>query len=264
MNRIERRLKELQKENKKAFITYMTAGLPDMKKSAEIIKAQWQAGIDIIELGIPFSDPIADGPVIQDASYRSIQKGTNLKKVFELVKEVRKDCQVPIVFMLYFNTILYYGIERFVNKCIECGVDGMIIPDLPFEETFEIREFLDKDENAPFLIPLVSPVSKDRIPMLVEDQKGFVYCVSSMGVTGQNADFHKDVRNYLMKVKETSKIPVMMGFGIRNADDVEKYKDVIDGCIVGSHFIEIMEKSSYDTDVIKDYITGFKSELNKL
>ena len=161
------------------------------------------------------------------------------------------------------NTILYYGIERFVNKCIECGVDGMIIPDLPFEETFEIREFLDKDENAPFLIPLVSPVSKDRIPMLVEDQKGFVYCVSSMGVTGQNADFHKDVRNYLMKVKETSKIPVMMGFGIRNADDVEKYKDVIDGCIVGSHFIEIMEKSSYDTDVIKDYITGFKSELNK-
>ena len=136
MNRIERRLKELQKENKKAFITYMTAGLPDMKKSAEIIKAQWQAGIDIIELGIPFSDPIADGPVIQDASYRSIQKGTNLKKVFELVKEVRKDCQVPIVFMLYFNTILYYGIERFVNKCIECGVDGMIIPDLPFEETF--------------------------------------------------------------------------------------------------------------------------------
>ncbi|WP_294403524.1 tryptophan synthase subunit alpha [uncultured Clostridium sp.] len=261
MNRIENRLNELKRENKKAFITYMTAGLPDMEKSAEIIKVQAEAGIDIIEIGVPFSDPIADGPVIQDASYRSIQKGTNLKKVFELIQEVRKDCQVPIVFMLYYNTILYYGVEKFVDKCIECGVDGMIIPDLPFEETFEIREFLNK-ENAPFLIPLVSPVSKDRIPMLVEEAKGFVYCVSSMGVTGQNADFHKDVKNYLRAVKDSSNIPVMMGFGIRNAEDVEGFKDVIDGCIVGSHFIEVMEKSGYDNNAIKKYITTFKKELN--
>lgn len=127
MNRIENRLNELKRENKKAFITYMTAGLPDREKSAEIIKVQAEAGIDIIEIGVPFSDPIADGPTIQDASYRSIQKGTNLKKVFELIQEVRKDCQVPIVFMLYYNTILYYGVEKFVDKCIECGVDGMII-----------------------------------------------------------------------------------------------------------------------------------------
>lgn len=262
MNRIEKRLKELAKENKKAFITYMTAGLPDMEKSGEIIKAQAEAGIDIIEVGVPFSDPIADGPVIQDASYRSIQKGTNLKKVFELVKEVRKDCEVPLVFMLYYNTILYHGVEKFVKECIQYGVDGVIIPDLPFEETFEIKEFLEKYEDAPFLIPLVSPVSKDRIPMLVEEAKGFVYCVSSMGVTGQNADFHKDVKNYLRAVKDSCNIPVMMGFGIRNAEDVENYKDVIDGCIVGSHFIEIMEKSSYDNNAIKDYITTFKKELN--
>lgn len=261
MNRIENRLNELKRENKKAFITYMTAGLPDREKSAEIIKVQAEAGIDIIEIGVPFSDPIADGPTIQDASYRSIQKGTNLKKVFELIQEVRKDCQVPIVFMLYYNTILYYGVEKFVDKCIECGVDGMIIPDLPFEETFEIREFLNK-ENAPFLIPLVSPVSKDRIPMLVEEAKGFVYCVSSMGVTGQNADFHKDVKNYLRSVKDSSNIPVMIGFGIRNAEDIEGFKDVIDGCIVGSHFIEVMEKSGYDNNAIKKYITTFKKELN--
>ncbi|WP_294393462.1 tryptophan synthase subunit alpha [uncultured Clostridium sp.] len=261
MNRIENRLNELKRENKKAFITYMTAGLPDREKSAEIIKVQAEAGIDIIEIGVPFSDPIADGPTIQDASYRSIQKGTNLKKVFELIQEVRKDCQVPIVFMLYYNTILYYGVEKFVDKCIECGVDGMIIPDLPFEETFEIREFLNK-ENAPFLIPLVSPVSKDRIPMLVEEAKGFVYCVSSMGVTGQNADFHKDVKNYLRSVKDSSNIPVMIGFGIRNAEDIEGFKDVIDGCIVGSHFIEVMEKSGYDNNAINKYITTFKKELN--
>lgn len=262
MNRIEKRLKELEKENKKAFVTYMTAGLPDMKKTGEIIKIQAEAGTDIVELGIPFSDPVADGSVIQDASYKSIQKGTNLKGVFELVKEVRKDCEVPIIFMLYYNTILYYGVENFINKCMECGVDGMIIPDLPYEETFEIKEFTEKKENAPYLIPLVSPVSKERIPMIVSGAKGFVYCVSSMGVTGQDADFHKEIKSYLKKVKSISKIPVMMGFGISTAKDVHDYIDIIDGCIVGSHFINIMEKNNYDTDAIKKYITTFKTELN--
>jgi tryptophan synthase alpha chain len=263
MNRIEKRLKELEKENKKAFVTYMTAGLPDMKKTEEIIKIQAEAGTDIVELGIPFSDPTADGPVIQDASYKSIQKGTNLKRVFELAAEVRKDCEVPIIFMLYYNTILYYGVENFINKCIECGVDGMIIPDLPFEETFEIKEFIEKKENAPYLIPLVSPVSKERISMIVNEAKGFVYCVSSMGVTGQGATFHKEIKNYLEEVKSISKIPVMMGFGIRTAKDVDQYIETIDGCIVGSHFINIMEKSNYDTSTIKEYITTFKAELNK-
>lgn len=263
MNRIEKRLNELKKENKKAFITYITAGLPDMKRTKEIIKIQAEAGVDVIELGIPFSDPIADGPVIQDASYRSIKNGTNLKKVFEIVKEVRNDCEVPIVFMLYYNTILYYGVENFINKCMERGVDGMIIPDLPFEETFEIKEFIDKVENAPYLIPLVSPVSKERISMIVNGAKGFVYCVSSMGVTGQDADFHKEIKNYLENVKSKAKIPVVMGFGIRIAKDVHNYIDIIDGCIVGSHFMNIMEKSSYNTDTIKEYITTFKTELNE-
>ena len=263
MNRIEKRFEELKKENRKAFVTYMTAGLPNMKRTGEIIKVQAEAGIDVIELGIPFSDPIADGPVIQDASYRSIQKGTNLRKVFELMQDVRKDCEVPIVFMMYYNTILYYGVENFIKKCVECGIDGLIVPDLPFEETFEIKEAIDKYENAPYLIPLVSPVSKDRVPMLVENARGFVYCVSSMGVTGQNADFYNGVKDYLQDVKKVSKIPVMMWFGIRTAADVEAYKDVIDGCIVGSHFIEIMEKSNYDDNTIKEYITTFKAELNK-
>ncbi|WP_297424458.1 tryptophan synthase subunit alpha [Clostridium sp.] len=262
MNRIEKRLNELKKENKKAFITYITAGLPNMKRTGEIIKIQAEAGSDIVEIGIPFSDPIADGTIIQEASFKSIQNGTNLKGVFELIKEVRKDCEVPIVFMLYYNTILYYGVENFINECIECGVDGIIIPDLPHEETFEIKEVIDKKENSPYLIPLVSPVSKERIPMLVSGAKGFVYCVSSMGVTGQDADFHKEIKNYLKTVKSTSKIPVMMGFGIRSAKDVHNYIDIIDGCIVGTHFMNIMEKSNYDTDTIKEYITTFKAELN--
>ena len=132
MNRIEERMTKLKNNKEKALITYMTAGLPDMDKTVDIIKAQAEAGVDVIELGIPFSDPIADGPVIQDASFRSIEKGTNLTKVFEAVARMRKDCEVPIVFMMYFNTVLHYGVEALVKKCREVGVDGVIIPDMPY------------------------------------------------------------------------------------------------------------------------------------
>lgn len=263
MNRIDERLNELKKENKKAFITYMTAGLPYMQKDIEIIKIQAEAGIDIVEIGIPFSDPIADGPVIQDASYKAIQNGADIYRAFAMVKDLRKECNVPIVFMLYYNTVMHFGIETFIKTCVDCGVDGLIIPNLPFEESFEIKEAIEKTQNAPHLIPLVSPVSKDRIPMIVENAEGFVYCVSSMGVTGQNAQFHKDIKKYLESVKKASKVPVMMGFGIRRAEDVIPFKDVIDGCIVGSYFIDIMEKSDFDLDIIKEYISTFKEQLNQ-
>lgn len=264
MNRIEAKMALLKEQNKKAFITYMTAGLPDMKGSAELIKAQEKAGTDVLELGIPFSDPVADGPVIQAASYKAICQGVNLKKVFEMVENVRKDgCEIPIVFMMYFNTVLYYGLAAFAAKCAEVGVDGLIIPDLPFEEQGQFSKVLDKTENAPILIQLVTPVSKQRVPMILEKARGFVYCVSSMGVTGQAADFHRDVLNYLSEVKQVSKIPVMMGFGIRTAKDVEPMKDVIDGCIVGSHFIKIMEESNYDLNVATEYVETFVKELNQ-
>ena len=261
MNRIEETLQKLQKAQKKAFITYMTAGLPSMEGSKDIILAQAEAGTDIIELGVPFSDPVADGPVIQDASYRSIQLGTNLKKVFSLVEDVRKTCEIPIVFMMYYNTVLHYGLDAFVDKCIETGVDGLIIPDLPFEEQGELSGYLTK-ENAPILIQLISPVSKQRVPMILENARGFVYCVSSMGVTGQAAQFHQNVINYLKEVKQISKIPVMMGFGIRTAEDVLPMKDNIDGAIVGSHFIKLMEQNDYNTDAVKKYCSTFKKELN--
>ena len=261
MNRIEEKLKELKERKEKAFITYMTAGLPDMEGTKKIIKAQEEAGTDIIELGVPFSDPVADGPIIQDASYRSILNGTNITKVFQCVEEVRRECQIPIVFMLYYNTILHYGVEKFVESCIKAGVDGMIIPDLPMEEQGEIKAFLEKKE-APILINLVSPVSKGRIPKILENAKGFVYCVSSMGVTGQDGGFHKDVVDYLSYVKEVSPIPTMMGFGIKKASDVAAVKDKIDGCIVGSYFIQLMEQNHYDLESIKTYIRTFKEELN--
>ncbi len=263
MNRIEEKLKQLKQKNEKAFITYMTAGLPDMDRCAELIKTQQAAGTDILELGVPFSDPIADGPVIQDASYRSILKGTNLKNTFELVEKVRNDgVDMPIVFMMYFNTIFHYGLEAFIDRCTEAGIDGLIIPDLPMEEQEDIKALL-KDKESPLLIQLVAPVSKQRIPEILKDARGFVYCVSAMGVTGQGGSFHSTIKEYLADVKAQSQIPVMMGFGIRTAADVEPLKEVIDGAIVGSHFINLMEGCDYDLDTAKEYIQTFKQELNQ-
>ncbi len=262
MNRIEQRMEQLKAENKKAFITYTTAGLKDMATTKRIIKTQEAAGIDVIELGIPFSDPVADGPVIQDASYKSILNGTTLTKVFDMMSEIRDEgVDVPIIFMMYYNTIYHYGIDDFVKKCIGCGVDGLIVPDLPFEEQKELQTVLDSNEAAPILIQLVAPVSKQRIPMILENARGFVYCVSQMGVTGKGANFHKDIRKYLEDVKAVSNIPVMMGFGIRTVEDVRPLLDVIDGAIVGSHFIKLLESNDFSDKTITDYISNFKEKM---
>lgn len=261
-NRIEARLKQLSDKGEKAFITYITAGLPSMDKTAEIIKAQ--ESTDIIELGIPFSDPIADGPVIQQASYEAILAGATLSKTFDLMKSIRSEgVEKPIVFMMYYNTIVNCGIENFVNKCHEAGVDGLIVPDLPLEEQESLRKALSGDDRT-ILIELVSPVSKDRVPEILNGARGFVYCVSAMGVTGQSGTFHAEIMNYLSYVKSVSKIPVMMGFGIREAADVAPMKDVIDGCIVGSHFINIMREAGFDPQAAAEYTNRFKSELNAL
>lgn len=262
-NRIEDRMAELSAKHEKAFITYMTAGLPDMETTEKLIKKEAEAGIDVIEVGVPFSDPTADGPVIQDASYRSILNGTNIYKIFDMIEDLRKDCQVPIVFMMYYNTILHYGVKAFVEKCAAVGVDGLIVPDLPKEEQYEIAAAMDQVPGAPITIQLVSPVSKDRIPMILDGARGFVYCVSAMGVTGQEGSFHKNIREYLSSVKAVSKIPVMMGFGIRTADDIAPFADIIDGAIVGTHFIQMMEESNFDLDKAADYVRTFKAEENK-
>ena len=232
-NRIEQKMQELKMKNEKSFITYMTAGLPDMAGCKELIKAQERAGVDVLELGIPFSDPVADGPVIQEASYQSILRGTNLKKVFALMKEARAEgVTVPVVFMMYYNTD-------------------------------DIKEALKRD-GAPILIQLVSPVSAERIPKILEGARGFVYCVSGMGVTGQSGNFHREILRYLSEVKAVSKLPVMMGFGIEQAKDVLPMRDVIDGAIVGSHFIRLLEENNYKPDAAADYCSLFKRELNEL
>ena len=173
-NRIEIKLEQLKEKNEKAFITYLTAGLPDMEKTKAIIKAQEAAGTDIVEIGVPFSDPIADGPVIQQASYESILGGTNIHKCFTAVEELRgSGCALPIIFMPYYNTVCHYGVENFVKKCRETGVDGLIIPDLPMEEQEEIKALLGGQDET-ILIQLVSPVSKQRVPEILKDARGFV------------------------------------------------------------------------------------------
>lgn len=164
--------------------------------------------------------------------------------------------------MMYYNTVYHYGLDAFAAICAECGVDGLIIPDLPYEEQGELKAALEKAEGAPILIQLVSPVSKDRIPMITKDAKGFVYCVSQMGVTGKGANFHAKIKEYLADVKKNSPVPVMMGFGIRTAKDVEPLRDIIDGAIVGSHFIKLMREHNFDTEAVKDYIKTFKEEMN--
>lgn len=262
-NRIEARMAALKEKNEKAFITYITAGLPDMKATKEIIKAQ--NGItDVIELGIPFSDPIADGPVIQQASYEAILNGASLRKTFELMEEIRAEgIEQPILFMMYYNTVVNYGIDAFIKKCHEAGVDGLIIPDLPYEEQEALKNAIDGDDRT-ILIQLVSPVSADRIEKILDGARGFVYCVSAMGVTGQSATFHKEVINYLSDVKAKSNIPVMMGFGIRTAADIVPMKDIIDGAIVGSHFINLMRENEFKAEAATEYATTFKKEINEL
>ncbi len=261
MNRIEEKLAALQAKQEKAFITYITAGLPDMDGCAALIHALEEAGLDILELGVPFSDPVADGPVIQDASYRSILKGTTLKKTFELVRRVRTEgVKLPIVFMMYYNTIDYFGLEAFVAKCAEVGVDGLIIPDLPMEEQGDLQAALgDRDETI--LLQLVAPVSARRVPEILKGARGFVYCVSAMGVTGQSGEYHREILSYLQSVKDQAAIPVMMGFGITEAADVAPMKDIIDGAIVGSHFIKLMEGCGYDLNVARAYVRKFKEEF---
>lgn len=263
MNRIEARMETCRQKQEKAFITYITAGLPDLAATKEIIKAQERGGCDVVELGVPFSDPVADGPVIQDASYRAICGGVNVKKIFGMMEELRAEgVEVPIVFMMYYNTVLHYGVEAFVKKCNETGVDGLIIPDLPLEEQEEIQKYLKQSDDT-ILIQLVSPVSAERIPKILDGARGFVYCVSSMGVTGQGADFHKEVKSYLKKVKEATELPVMMGFGIRTAEDVAPMKELIDGAIVGSYFIQLLEKQDFAPQAAEEYCAAFRKELNR-
>ena len=244
MNRISQKMKQLKAENKTALITYITAGDPTIETTEELVYAMERGGADIIEFGIPHSDPVADGPVIQDAVQRSLGSGTKIRDVFECVRRIRLNSQVPLGFLVYYNMVHAYGVQAFVKACAEVGVDGLIIPDLPLEERDEISVYLKDDKVA--LIPLVAPTSKSRIKKVCSGGSGFVYCVSSMGVTGQESSFHKDINVFLETVRASTDLPIAVGFGISSKADVDRFKGKVDGVIIGSAIIKGIHKYKAD------------------
>lgn len=252
MNRIDKKFSELRKENKKAFIPYICCGDPSVEASSDIVLALEQAGASIVELGVPYSDPLADGPVIQAAGLRSYAGGYRVADTFDIIKKVREKSEIPLVVMVYYSTILGYGTERFIKSCAESGADGLIVPDLPYEEQDEISEALGKTELD--LIPLVALTSGDRIPMLTKNSKGFIYCVSSMGVTGVRNEFDKRVDGFLKEVKSCTDTPVCIGFGISKREDVAHFDEIADGCIVGSAIVRKIFESKLNYDEIKSFV----------
>ena len=224
-------------ENGKAFIPFITCGDPDLETTAAVVRAAATNGADLIELGIPFSDPTAEGPVIQGANLRALSGGVTTDKIFDLVKELRRDVEVPMVFMTYANVVFSYGTERFISTCREIGIDGLILPDVPYEEK---EEFLPACRKYGVdLISLIAPTSHERIRMIAEKASGFVYCVSSLGVTGTRSSITTDTGAMVRLVKEVNDIPCAVGFGISSPEQAAKIGATADGVIVGSAIVKL-------------------------
>lgn len=240
MNRIDKTLNELKSRGEKALITFVTAGDPDLETTEELVLKMFESGSDIVEIGVPFSDPVAEGKIIQEASLRSLAHGTNLTKIFGTVENLRQKTDKPILLMMYVNTIFRFGTESFFRLCREKGVDGVIVPDLPFEERDEIRSFAD--DNGIIPISLVAPTSHQRIESIASDARGFLYCVSSTGVTGTRNSFSTDFNEFFSEVKKSCKVPAMVGFGISNPEQAAEMSVYCDGIIVGSAIVDIVGK----------------------
>ena len=227
-------------ENGKAFIAFITCGDPDLETTKKVVLEACKNGADLIELGIPFSDPTAEGPVIQGANIRALAGGVTTDKVFDLVRELRKETDTPFVFMTYANVVFSYGSEKFISLCKETGVDGIILPDLPFEEKEEFSPVCDK--YGVDLISLIAPTSENRISMIAKEAQGFIYIVSSLGVTGTRSEIKTDLDSIVKVIRENTDIPCAIGFGISTPEQAAKMSAISDGAIVGSAIIKILEK----------------------
>ena len=262
MNRKDKKFKELKKQKKKAFIAYITAGDPSLSMTRRIVLALEDSEVDIIELGIPFSDPLADGPTIQAASHRALLKGITLKKTFSSVGALRKATDVPIVFMTYYNPVLRYGIGNFVKSCKKTGVDGVIIPDLPFEEASELIK--DSKKAGLATIFLVAPTStRARIGNIVKNSTGFVYYVSLTGVTGTRSKLPAEVTSNVRSIKSLTKKPVAVGFGVSSSQQARDISKVADGVIVGSAIVKIIGKHQKNSEMLISEVSSFAKTLAK-
>lgn len=250
-------------ENKKAFIPFITAGDPNLNTTKEILLAMQEAGADLIEIGIPFSDPVAEGPVIQEADLRALKAGTTTDKIFDMVKSISGQIKVPMVFMTYINPIYVYGIEKFARKSKECGVSGVIVPDVPFEEKEEICTVFSQYDLT--VISMIAPSSSDRVRMIAKEAEGFVYCVSSMGVTGVRTEISTGIADLIKEVKKVKDIPCAIGFGISTPEQAKEMASVSDGAIVGSAIVKIVaEHGEESAPYVKDYVASMKQAVTEV
>ncbi|MCX5714171.1 MAG: tryptophan synthase subunit alpha, partial [Candidatus Omnitrophica bacterium] len=250
MNRIDKIFKELKKNNKKAFVAFIMAGDPSLGVTEKLIHELVFSGADVIELGVPFSDPIADGPTIQKASERGLKSKTTLAGVFNLVKKVRNQIQTPIVFLIYYNLVFHYGLERFVKDAVFSGIDGVVIPDLPPEESKDLCKIAKKSKFS--VIPLLAPTSSiGRIKKVSSVATGFIYYVSLTGTTGARKKLPKELGENLRNIKKITNMPVCVGFGISTLSQVKEVQKFADGAIVGSAIIKIIEKNIGRKDLVK-------------
>ncbi|MDI3534869.1 MAG: tryptophan synthase alpha chain [Thermosediminibacterales bacterium] len=261
-SRITKKFEGLREKGEKALIIFITAGDPSIELTRDLVIEIEKAGADIIELGIPFSDPLADGPVIQAASQRAIKAGMTTEKAFNLVKALREKTEIPIAFLTYFNTVYNYGQLEFLKKCCDFGVDGMIVPDLPLEERKELEDIA---KGYPVdIIPLVAPTSAQRIKKIVSGASGFVYCVSSTGVTGIRESFKTDLEAFMEEVGKHTSLPRAIGFGISGPDAVRQLKPFAEGLIVGSAVVKKIAEDGSPEKVIKrvsDFVCSLKQAL---
>ena len=247
-------------EKGKAFIAFITCGDPDLETTAAVVRAAAENGADLIELGIPFSDPTAEGPVIQGANLRALQGGVTTDKIFALVRELREDVSIPMVFMTYANVVYSYGAERFIRTCREIGIDGLILPDVPFEEKEEFLPLCHR--YGVDLVSLIAPTSENRIADIAAEAEGFLYIVSSLGVTGTRSEITTDLASIVSVVRRHSRIPCAVGFGISTPEQARKMADVSDGAIVGSAIIKILEKYGRDAaPEVGKYVRSMKDAL---
>ena len=247
----------------KAFIPFVTAGDPDLMTTEKLVLEMAAAGADLVELGIPFSDPVAEGIVIQQADERALNSGTTTDKIFDMVKRVRQKTDVPLAFMTYVNPIYVYGPDRFFQNCAECGIDAVIVPDLPFEERDELLPFCEANDVK--LISLIAPTSQERIGMIASQAQGFVYCVSSLGVTGVRGSITTDIGAMVARIKAAKDIPCAIGFGISTPEQAREMAKEADGVIVGSAIVKIIAQYGRDSaGPVGEYVRLMKAAISQL
>ena len=249
-------------ENGKAFIAFVTCGDPDLETTGAVVRKMVKNGADLIELGIPFSDPTAEGPVIQGANLRALNGGVTTDQIFEFVKELRRDVSVPMVFMTYANVVFSYGAERFISTCRKIGMDGLILPDLPYEEKEEFQPICHRFGLE--LISLIAPTSENRIAMIAGEAEGFVYLVSSLGVTGVRSEIKTDLTSIVEAIRRNTDIPCAIGFGISTPEQAARMAGLTDGVIVGSAIVRLIEKYGRQApEHVGRYVKEMKAAIMK-